>query len=53
MTIGGKVRQMFVEPTILEDCLETVDRRCDWNMAVKVSAVIILFDAVGRIYGSV
>ena len=36
---GGKARQMFVAPTVLEECLESVSRWCDWQLVVEVSAV--------------
>ena len=36
-----KVRHEFVVPTVLEDCLGDLARRCDLQLALELSAFIM------------
>ena len=47
--MGGKLRKMFFAPTVLEDWLYMVAIRFHWQLAVKVSTVIIRFFTERRI----
>ena len=37
--MGGRERQKFVILNVVEDCLEALDRMCDWNLDVGLAAV--------------
>ena len=50
MVVGRRARNFFVAPNVLEYWLEMVERRYDWHLAAKLSAVRTWFDSVGRIY---
>ena len=50
--MGGRVRKCFVVPPDVEVCMETLLRRCGWQLDVMLVAVIMLSDAEGTILGS-